>query len=98
MTQNEHVCVICCRSEAAGDVIYGENVNTIECDVCYILKFLTLVVSKIFENIHFVTAEAAPAETDIDDSIKRKRIRVSLKNRSDCFRPGVGPLEKTLKI
>ena len=32
---------------------------------------------------HFVTAEAAAA-ADIDDSIQRKRFRVSLNN--DCFR------------
>ena len=43
----------------------------------YILKLLALVVSEIFKKNHFVTAEAA---ADIDDSIKRKRIRVSLKN------------------
>ena len=30
MTQNEHVYVICCRQEVAGDVISGENVKTIE--------------------------------------------------------------------
>ena len=30
MTQNEHVCVICCRPEVTGDVIYGENVETVE--------------------------------------------------------------------
>ena len=40
------------------------------------LKLLALVVSEILIN-HFVTAAAA----DIDDSIKRKRYRVSLKNR-----------------
>ena len=30
MTQNVHVCAICCRLEVAGDVISGENVKTIE--------------------------------------------------------------------
>ena len=30
MTQNEHVYVICCRPEVAGDFISGENVKTIE--------------------------------------------------------------------
>ena len=30
MTQNEHVYASCCRPEVAGDVISGENVNTIE--------------------------------------------------------------------
>ena len=37
------------------------------------------MVSEIFPKNHFVTAEAATAEADIDDSIKRKRVRVSLK-------------------
>ena len=32
MTPNEHVYAICCRPEVAGDVIFGENVNTIETD------------------------------------------------------------------
>ena len=35
-----------------------------------------LIVTEIFKKIHFVTT----AEADIDDSIKRKRFRVSLKN------------------
>ena len=30
MTQNEHVFVICCQREVAGDVISSENVETIE--------------------------------------------------------------------
>ena len=30
MTQNEHVCAICCRPEVAGDVISDENVKTVE--------------------------------------------------------------------
>ena len=41
-----------------------------------------IAISNSFRDIpknHFVTAEAEPA-ADIDDSIKRKRIRVSLKN------------------
>ena len=40
------------------------------------VKSLALTVSEILKN-HFVTA--AEAEADIDDSIRRKRIRVSLK-------------------
>ena len=42
---------------------------------CEILKLLALVVFETLKK-HFVTAEAA-----IDDSIKRKRICVSPKNR-----------------
>ena len=30
MTPNEHVCAICCGPDAAYDVIFGENVKTIE--------------------------------------------------------------------
>ena len=30
MTQNEHICAICCRTEVDGDVISGENVKTVE--------------------------------------------------------------------
>ena len=45
---------------------------------CQICKLIPLVVSVIFLKNHFVMAEAAAA--DIDDSIRRKRIRVSLKN------------------
>ena len=30
MTQNKHVCTICCRPEVAGDVISSGNVKTIE--------------------------------------------------------------------
>ena len=30
MTKNEHICAIFCRLEAAGDVISGGNVKTIE--------------------------------------------------------------------
>ena len=33
MTQNEHVYVIFCRPEVAGDVISGANVKTVEGDV-----------------------------------------------------------------
>ena len=42
-------------------------------------KLLALVVSEILKN-HFMTADAA-AEADMDDSIKRKGIRVSRKKK-----------------
>ena len=40
-----------------------------------------LIVSEILKKNHFVTTEAVEtvAEADIEDSIKRKRIRVSFK-------------------
>ena len=68
MTQNEHVYAICCRLEVAGDVISGENVN--------IEDYAVLVVSEILKKIISWWAMAV----DINDSIKRKRIRTSLKN------------------
>ena len=71
MTQNAHVYAICCRPEVAGDVISGENVQTVD---CYVV--LTLLTSEILKN-HFVTAMQTAA-ANIDYSIKRKSIRVSL--------------------
>ena len=62
---NWHVFVICCRSEVDGDVISGHHVT------------VTLTVFEISKQNHFVTTAAEPVEADIDDSIKRKRIRVS---------------------
>ena len=75
MTQNEHVYAICCRQEVAGDVISGENVKTIE---GYAVVNFEVTSFSSFQDIknHFVTA----TEADIDDSIKRKRVHVSLKN------------------
>ena len=64
MTQNEHVYVMCCRPEAAGDVISSENVKTIE--GCAVLNF-EVGSFRSFRDIiqnHFETA------ADIDDSIK----------------------------
>ena len=77
-TQNEQIYAIYCRPEIAGDVIAGENLNTMERYVA--LKF-DCVSFSCFRDIknHFVTAADAAKEADIDDSIKRKRIRVSLK-------------------
>ena len=75
MTQNEYVYAISCRLEVGDDVISGEIVKTID---GYALLNFEVASLSIFRNIkksHFEAAEA----TDIDDSIKRKRIRVSLK-------------------
>ena len=66
MTQNEHVCVICCRPEVGCDVISGEKVETV---LGYIVVNFEVAISSRFRDIkknHFVTAEAA----DIDDSLK----------------------------
>ena len=76
MTQNLNVCTICCRPEVVYDGISGRNAKTVE---GYIVVNFEVTISDSFRHIkknHFVTAKAAAA--DIDDSIKRKHIRVSL--------------------
>ena len=73
MTQNLHVCAIFCRSEVDYDVISGQQIKTLE---GYLVVNFEAASSNSFRDIpknQFVTA------ADIDDSIKRKRIRVSLK-------------------
>ena len=78
-THNEHVYAICCRPEVDDDVISGRNVNTIN----FAINFEDASSSgfRDIPNNHFVTA-AEPADADIDDRIKRKRIRVSLRKLS----------------
>ena len=79
MTQNLHVCMICFRPEEVYVVISGLNVKTIE---GYLVVCFEVASSNsspdIKKIISFMTAEAAT--TEIDDSIKRKCFRVSLKN------------------
>ena len=86
MAQNERVYAIFCRTEIAGGVIYGENVKTIE--GYRAVNFENEVASSNsfwdIQKNHFVTAADA-ASADIDDSIMRKRIRVSLINRQIGF-------------
>ena len=75
MNQNEHVFAICCRPEVAGNVISGLSVKTID---GYSLVNLEIASFNGLGDIlkkHCVTEEA---EAEIDDSIKRKRFRVSL--------------------
>ena len=82
MTQNVHVCTICCRMEVVYDVIFGRNVKTIE---SYLAVNFEIACSNGFRDIqknHFVTAEAA---TDIDDTIKRNRFRVSRNNNNNVL-------------
>ena len=45
LTKNEHVDAICCRPEAAGDVISGKNVKLLRAMPYYILNLLALAVS-----------------------------------------------------
>ena len=81
MTKIEDVYAICCRLEAAGDVISVESVKTV---AGYVVLNFEVGSSSSFRDIkkhHFVTPAAAEAgAADIDDSIKRQRIRLSLKN------------------
>ena len=82
MIQNGHVYAICCRPEVTGDVISGENV--VKSTESYtVLNFEIASFSNLrdIKKKHFVTT-AVEAYADIDDSTKRKRIRVSLNNLS----------------
>ena len=74
MTENEHVYTICHSLEVAGDVVSGGNVRTIEGYAA-----LNFEVSE-FSSFRYIPKEiiSAEAAADIDDSITRKRIRVSL--------------------
>ena len=75
MTQNEHICAICCRPKIAGDVSSSKRVKTVE---GYALLNFAVARFSSFRDIkenHFLTAEAA---ADIDDNVKRKCISVSL--------------------
>ena len=72
MTQIEHVYVICCREEEAGDVVSSENVKTVEA-----YSMLNFEVAS-FSNFRDIKKNRFVMAADIDDSIKRKRIRVSL--------------------
>ena len=81
MTQNLHVCTICCRPEVAYDVISGYNVKTVEGNPVVNFEVANSDSFRHIKKNHFVTTAAA---ADIDDTVKRKRIRVSLKNWN-CF-------------
>ena len=76
VTKNEQVYAICCRPEVAGDVISRENMKTLE-------SYAALN----FEVASFSSFRDIPPKiisfrlADIDDSIKRKRIRVSLNEK-----------------
>ena len=78
MAQKLHVGTIWFRAEVVYDVISGINVKTIQ---GYLVENLEVASSNSFRDIkkHFVMAAA---EADIDDSIMRNRIRVSLKKLS----------------
>ena len=82
--------MICCRPEAAGDVISSKNVKTIESYA--VLNFEVASLDRSFPDIkknHFVTA--TEATVDIDDSIKRKRFGASLKMRKYAHKFALWP-------
>ena len=56
--------------------VSGENIKTIEGYAVLNFDVASFNSFRDMQKTHFVTA----AEADISDSIKRKRIRVSLKN------------------
>ena len=76
MTQNEHVYAICCRPEVVCDVTSDGNVKTLEGYAMLNFQVASFSSFRDIQKNNFVTAVAA----DIDDSIKRKRIRISLRN------------------
>ena len=63
LTQNGHVYAIWCRPEAAGDVISGGNVNTIESYAGLNFEIASFSSFQDIKKKHFVTAAA-----DIDDN------------------------------
>ena len=77
MSQNLHVCTICLRPEVVCDIISSRNVKTID---GYLAIDFEVAISNSFRDIKKNRCVTAVAAADIDDSIKRKRFRVSLKN------------------
>ena len=77
MIQNEHVYAICCRPEVAGDVISGENVTTIG---GYAVLNFEIASFNSFRDIQkiIISCRRRRRRRHIDDSMKRKRNRVSL--------------------
>ena len=65
MTQNEHVYVICCRQEVAGDVISDENVKTTEGKGQALLNFEAASISSFQEN------QSQPFAQCVDDAVRK---------------------------
>ena len=76
LTQNEHVYAICCRPEVADVVLSSENIKTIVGYAVLNIEVASISSIRDIQKNPFATTEAA---ADIDNSIKRKRIRVSFK-------------------
>ena len=69
MTQNLHVCTICCRPEVVYGVISGRNVRTMEGYLAINFEVATSNSFRDIQNESFRVGDAA-AEADIDNSIK----------------------------
>ena len=79
MSQNRHVCTICCRLEVDSDAISDRNVETI---MGYVVVSFEVANSNSFRDIPPKSFQMA--EADINGSIWRKRIRVSLSDYWHC--------------
>ena len=74
MTQNEHVYVICCRLEVAGDVIASENIKTIEGYAVLNFKVASFSSFRDIQNNSFRDGAGGGHQ--------RKRIRISLNKKA----------------
>ena len=77
MTQKLHVCTIYFRPEVVYDIISGRNVKTVD---GYLVINFEVASSNSFRDFQKKNNFVTQAEAYIDDSIKRKRFRVSLKS------------------
>ena len=68
MTQNLHVCTICCRPEVVYEVISRRNIKIMEGNLVIYCEVASSNSFRDIQKNHFVTAAA---EADIDDCIKR---------------------------
>ena len=76
MAQNEHVYTICWQPEVAGGITSGENIKTVEGHAVLNFEVTSFSSFRDIKKNHFLREAAL----DIDDNIKWKPIRVSLKN------------------
>ena len=80
MTQNEHVCAICCRPELDCYVVSGRNIKTV---VDYVVVNFKAATSSSFRDIKTLFRDdgGGGGGGRHGDSIKRKRIRISLEKK-----------------
>ena len=68
--------------EVAGDLISGKNVKIIE---GYVVLNFEVAISSGFRDMHKHHFMTAAAKADIDESIKRNRIRCKIRITSDSL-------------